>query len=127
MEPTPAPGASTLEDRARVVVQTAHEGRVLDIGDARRIEIALNLLVVAAAFVAQLIAHERGVFHDFAAMVVLAIEGAQRVELRTLAAFVAHIVRMVEDELTHLITGCAGRHADRHRVDEQAQLGKVEA
>ena len=60
-------------------------------------------------------------------MVVLAIEGAQRVELRTLAAFVAHIVRMVEDELAHLIAVCRPARRIAHRVDEQAQLGKVEA
>ena len=56
-----------------------------------------------AALVAQIVAHQRGVGHDLTAMVVLAVEGAKRVELGALAALVAHLVGVVENELLHLL------------------------
>ena len=60
-------------------------------------------------------------------MVVLAVEGAQRVELGALAALVAHLVGVVENELLNLLA--IGRTALRiaHRVNEQTELGKIEA
>ena len=80
-----------------------------------------------AALVAQVVAHQRSVGHDLAAMVVLAVEGAQRVELGALAALVAHLVGVVENELLNLLA--IGRTALRiaHRVNEQTELGKIEA
>ena len=80
-----------------------------------------------AALVAQVVAHQRSVGHDLAAVIVLAVEGAQRVELGTLAALVTHLVGVVEDKLLDLLA--IGRTAlgVAHRVNEQAKLGKIEA
>ena len=80
-----------------------------------------------AALVAQVVAHQRRVGHDLAAVVVLAVEGAQRVKLGALAALVAHLVCVIEDELLNLLA--IGRTAlgVTHRVDEQTKLGKIEA
>ena len=80
-----------------------------------------------AALVAQVVAHQRSVGHDLAAVVILAVEGTQRVELGALAALVAHLVGVVEDELLDLLT--IGRTAlgVAHRVNEQTKLGKIEA
>ena len=82
---------------------------------------------MVAALVAQVLGHERSVRHDLVAVLVFAIKGAQRVELGALAALVAHLVRMVQDELAHLIAigGAACRVA--HGVDQQAQLREVKA
>ena len=80
-----------------------------------------------AAIVAQVVAHKRGTLHDLATVFVFAVEGAQRVDLGALAALIAHLVGMVEDELADglAIRGAALRVA--HGVDEQAELGEVEA
>ena len=65
---------------------------------------------------------ERRVPHDLAAVVVLAVERAQRVDLGALAALVAHLVGVVEDELAHLLA--IGRPACgvAHAVDGQVQV-----
>ena len=71
-----------------------------------------------AAVVAQAVAHERGALHDLVAVGVLAVERAQRIELGALAALVAHLIGMVEDELAHgLAVGGAARGI-AHGVDE---------
>ena len=56
-----------------------------------------------AALVAQVVTHQRSLGHDLAAMAVLAVEGAQRVKLGALAALVAHLVGVVENELLNLL------------------------
>ena len=79
------------------------------------------------ALVAQVVAHQRGVGHDLAAMVVLAVEGAQRVELGALAALIAHLVGVIEDKLLDLLAVSRTALRIAHRVNKQAKLGKVEA
>ena len=59
-----------------------------------------------AALIAQVVTHQRGLGHDLAAMVVLAVEGAQRIELGALAALVAHLVGVIEDKLLDLLAVC---------------------
>ena len=59
-----------------------------------------------AALVAQVVAHQRGVGHDLAAVVILTVEGAQRIELGALAALIAHLVGVVENELLNLLAVC---------------------
>ena len=80
-----------------------------------------------AALIAQVVAHQRGVGHDLTAVVVLAVEGAQRVKLGALAALVAHLIGVVENELLNLLA--IGRTAlgIAHRVNEQTELGQIEA
>ena len=80
-----------------------------------------------AALVAQVVAHQRGVGHDLAAVVVLAVEGAQRIELGALAALVAHLVGVIEDELLDLLAVSRTALGVAHRVNEQTKLGKIEA
>ena len=80
-----------------------------------------------AALVAQVVTHQRRVGHDLAAMVVLAVEGTQRVELGALAALVAHLVCVIEDELLDLLAVSRTALGVTHRVDEQTKLGKIEA
>ena len=60
-------------------------------------------------------------------MVVLAVEGAQRVKLGALAALVAHLVGVVENELLDLLAVSRTALGVTHRVDEQTKLGKIEA
>ena len=79
------------------------------------------------ALVAQVVAHQRGVGHDLAAVVVLAVEGAQRVELGALAALIAHLVGVIEDKLLDLLAVSRTALRIAHRVNKQAKLGKVEA
>ena len=71
-----------------------------------------------AALVAQVVAHQRGVGHDLAAVVVLAVEGTQRVELGALAALVAHLVGVIEDKLLDLLAVSRTALGVTHRVDE---------
>ena len=52
---------------------------------------------------------------------------AQRVELRALAALVAHLILMVEDELAHGLAICGAARRVAHGVDQQAKLGEVES
>ena len=80
-----------------------------------------------AALVAQVVAHQRSVGHDLAAVVVLAVEGTQRVELGALTALVAHLVGVIEDKLLDLLA--IGRTAlgVAHRVNKQTKLGKIKA
>ena len=80
-----------------------------------------------AALIAQVVAHQWGVGHDLAAMVVLAVEGAQRVELGALAALVAHLVGVIEDKLLDLLAICRTALRIAHRVNKQAKLGQIEA
>ena len=80
-----------------------------------------------AALVAQVVAHKRGVGHDLAAMVVLAVEGAQRIELGALTALVAHLVGVIEDKLLDLLAVCRTALCIAHRVNKQTELGKIEA
>ena len=80
-----------------------------------------------AALVAQVVTHQRGLGHDLAAMVVLAVEGTQRVKLGALAALVAHLVCVIEDELLNLLAVSRTALGVTHRVDEQTKLGKIEA
>ena len=60
-------------------------------------------------------------------MVVLAVEGAQRVELGALAALVAHLVGVIEDKLLDLLAICRTALRIAHRVNKQAKLGQIEA
>ena len=80
-----------------------------------------------AALVAQVVAHQRGVGHDLAAVVVLAVEGAQRVELGAFATLVTHLVGVIENKLLDLLAVCRTALGVTHRVDEQTKLGKIEA
>ena len=76
---------------------------------------------MSGAVIAEVVLGKRGVAYDLAAVVVLAVEGAQRVKLGALQAVVAHLVGMVKDELPHAgaIRRAAGTVA--HRVDAQRQ------
>ena len=80
-----------------------------------------------AALVAQVVAHQRRVGHDLAAVVVLAVEGTQRVELGALAALVTHLVSVIEDKLLDLLAVSRTALSVAHRVNEQTELGKIEA
>ena len=79
------------------------------------------------AVVAQVVVDQRGFGHDLVAVRVLAVEGAQRVDLGALEAVPAHLVLVVEDELANLLAvgGAAGTVA--HRVDVELELGGIEA
>lgn len=79
-----------------------------------------------AALIAQVVAHQRCVSHNLAAVIVLAVEGAQRVKLGALSALIAHLVGVIENELLDLLA--IGRTAlgIAHRVNEQTKLGKIE-
>ena len=79
------------------------------------------------ALVAQVVTHQRSLGHDLAAVVVLAVEGAQRVKLGALAALIAHLVCVIEDKLLNLLAVSRTALGVTHRVDEQAKLGKIEA
>ena len=118
-----------LEDGAHVVVQAAHQRRVLDIFDARLVQVLLDLGIVVAAVVAEVVGHERGIPHDLAVAVDLAVEGAQRVQVGALAAVLAHLVGVVEDELADLLAIGGTALAVAHRVDAQGQalLGQAQA
>ena len=80
-----------------------------------------------SALIAQVVAHQRCVGHDLAAVVVLAVEGTQRVKLGALAALVAHLVCVIEDKLLNLLAVSRTALGVTHRVDEQTKLGKIEA
>ena len=80
-----------------------------------------------AALVAQVVAHQRRFGHNLAAMVVLAIEGAQRVELGALTALVAHLIGVIENKLLDLLAVRRTALGVTHRVDEQTKLGQIEA
>ena len=80
-----------------------------------------------ATLVAQVVTHQRGLGHDLAAMVVLAVEGAQRIELGALTALVAHLVGVIEDKLLDLLAVCRTALGIAHRVNKQTELGKIEA
>ena len=116
-----------LKDSTGVVVQAAHQGGILDILDTGGIQIALDLLVVLAALIAQVVTHQRSLGHDLAAVVVLAVKGTQRVELGALAALIAHLVCVIEDKLLDLLAVSRTALSVAHRVNEQTKLGKIEA
>ena len=59
-------------------------------------------------------------------MVVLAVEGAQRIELGALTALVAHLVGVIEDKLLDLLAVCRTALGIAHRVNKQTELGKIE-
>ena len=80
-----------------------------------------------AALIAQVVTHQRSLGHDLAAVVVLAVKGTQRVELGALAALIAHLVGVIEDELLNLLAISRTALGVTHRVDEQTKLGKIEA
>ena len=80
-----------------------------------------------AALVAQVVTHQRSFGHDLAAVVVLAVEGTQRVKLGALAALVAHLVGVIENELLDLLAIGWTALGVAHRVNEQTKLGMIEA
>ena len=82
---------------------------------------------MGGALLAEVLVGERGARHDLAAVGVLAVEGAQRVDLRTLAALVAHLVRVVEDELADLLAIGGTARGVAHRVDGEVEVSGVDA
>ena len=120
-------GHLDLEDGARVVVQTAHQARVLDIGDVLGVEVALDGLVVGAAVGAQGIGDLGGALHHLVAVVVLAIEGAQRVRVGTTTALLAQFLGMLADVGGHGIAVGRAAGVVAHRVDEDAHLALLDA
>ena len=80
-----------LEHRARVVVEPAHELRLLDVRDAESVEVRLHCRVVRRAVVAELVTQQRRSGHHGYAAGVLAVERAQRVGVRAAVALLAQV------------------------------------
>ena len=79
------------------------------------------------AIVAEVVLGKRCVTHDLAAVVVLAVEAAQRVDLRALEAVLAHLISVVKNELTDLLAIGGTARRITHRVDGELQAREVEA
>ena len=122
-------GVLHLKHGTHVVVQAAHQRRVLDVRNTGLVQVLLHLGVVGLAVVAEVVGHERRVLHDLAVAVDLAVKGAQRVEVGALAAVLAHLVGVVQDELADLLAVGGAARGVAHRVDAQGQalLGQAQA
>ena len=106
---------------------------ILGVVDAGRVEIRLDRRVMIAAFVAQVVGDLRGGGHDLGAAGVLAVEGAQRVDLGATHALVAHGVGMLVQKrldgfpvLRAAMLAAHGVHQQHRRFDRHAD-GRVEA
>ena len=73
------------------------------------------------AVVAKVVGDKRGAAHDLAAVVVLAVEGTERVDLGTLDAVLAHLVCVVEDEGAHGVAVGGTACGVAHRVDAELE------
>ena len=110
-----------LEHGARVVVEAADQRGVFDIGDARAVQVGFHGLIVLAAVVAQAVRDLRGALHDLGAAGVLAVEGAQRVDLGAAHALLAHMIGMGVHVLAHGLAVLRAALLAAHGVHQQAR------
>lgn len=127
MEPTPAPGGLDLKDSTGVVVRAAHQGGILDILDTGGIQIALDLLVVLAALIAQVVTHQQASAMISRQWSFLQSKARSGLSSARSALHVTHLVCVIEDELLDLLAVSRTALGVTHRVDEQTKLGKIEA
>ena len=80
-----------------------------------------------AAVVAEVVCHERCGLHDLTAVVILAVEAPERVDVGTLEAVLAHLVLVVIDELPHLLAVGRTARSIAHRVDGELEVRRIEA
>ena len=110
-----------LEHGARVVIETAYQRGVLDIGDARAVQVGFHGLVVYATVIAQVVRDLRGALHDLGAAGVLAVEGAQRVDLGAAHALLAHLLGVGVHVLAHGLAVLRAALLAAHGVHQQAR------
>ena len=85
-----------LERGLGVVVEPAHHPRVLDVGHAEGVEVALDRRVVRGRLVGEVVDHQRGVGELLADLGALVVEHPQRVDPRALAGGLVEVELLEE-------------------------------
>ena len=85
-----------LEGRLRVVVEPAHHPRVLDVGDAEVVEVALHRRVVRRRLVGEVVDHQRRAVELGADLGALVVEDPQRVDAGALAGGLVEVELLEE-------------------------------
>ena len=108
-----------LEDAVVVIVQAAHQTRVLDPGDVQRRQPLEHRGVVRTRFLVQAVGQTGRVGQGRLGLRVFRVEHAQRIALDALAAVLVQRIRMRAQPLLQLVTVGGARRGAAQRVDLQ--------